>query len=430
MKIPLRYDFSLGYYVEETMVATESTANPAFKDAFDKHFKNVTFDSRFLNKLRAYNQDIFGRPNNLEWFGSTLLGVHPIRYLPQDSDRFFDEICEVDEDALTESIRSTKSVNLEWNVGGSVLNLAIVYIVHRVLAKADKDPVAHDIGFQALMLMQFKFYSSIYFNFFSKRGRLVDLPTAEAAYAALSMRFEIKVAGSWRKHLENRAEDFLSKDGTTHHPRIVKFDNPKDVIYYITDMNTRNKNTVKEYYDELRKVRQSGNRILVQSQTIILDGQAIMRDQVNALSIAKQQLFESSVSFQSLYKAELALVVLEMVPKASGTAFKNVLQYIAKLPSLGKERDKINVIMEDTLAHAFDYVVTNRVSFTDVASLLEKLRALYTAPKSSNQYVLSLRDSIEKIVSKETHLTHQAALAAVRTALMLYFVLRAIAGTR
>ena len=104
--------------------------------------------------------------------------------------------------------------------------------------------------------------------------------------------------------------------------------------------------------------------------------------------------------------------------------------YIAKLPSLGKERDKINVIMEDTLAHAFDYVVTNRVSFTDVASLLEKLRALYTAPKSSNQYVLSLRDSIEKIVSKETHLTHQAALAAVRTALMLYFVLRAIAGTR
>ena len=155
-----------------------------------------------------------------------------------------------------------------------------------------------------------------------------------------------------------------------------------------------------------------------------------MRDQVNALSIAKQQLFESSVSFQSLYKAELALVVLEMVPKASGTAFKNVLQYIAKLPSLGKERDKINVIMEDTLAHAFDYVVTNRVSFTDVASLLEKLRALYTAPKSSNQYVLSLRDSIEKIVSKETHLTHQAALAAVRTALMLYFVLRAIAGTR
>ena len=94
MKIPLRYDFSLGYYVEETMVATESTANPAFKGAFDKHFKNVTFDSRFLNKLRAYNQDIFGRPNNLEWFGSTLLGVHPIRYLPQDSDRFFDEIGE------------------------------------------------------------------------------------------------------------------------------------------------------------------------------------------------------------------------------------------------------------------------------------------------------------------------------------------------
>jgi len=430
MKIPLLYDFALGVYVEQPIVATESTVNLALKDAFDKHFKDVYFDARFLANLRAFNQEIFGRANNLEWFGSTLLGVHPIRFLPQDSDRFFDSILGIDEDALLESVRSTKTVDLTWNVGGSIFNLAIAYIVHRVIGKADKDKVAHDIGFEALMLLQFKFYTSIYFNFFSKRGHLVDLPTAEAAYAALSMRFEIKVAGSWRKHLENRSEDFLSRDGTTHYPRMVKFDTPKDIVYYITDMNTRNKKTVKEYYRELKNVRASGNRILVQSQTVILDGQAIMRDQVNALSIAKQQLFEASMSFPALYKSELTLVVLELVPKASATAFKTVLQYIAGLPALGKERDAVNALMEDTLSHAFDYVVSNRVSFTDVGALLDKLQALYTAPKSSNPYVLTLRERIEKLVSKQTHLTHQAALAAVRTAVMLYFVLRAIAGTR
>lgn len=430
MKIPLVYDFTLGVYVEQDMVATESATTLALKEAFDKHFKNVYFDSRFLAKLRAYNQEIFSRPNNLEWFGSTLLGVHPIRFLPQDSDRFFDEILEIDEDALTESIRSTRTINMDWNVGGSVFNLSIAYIVHRILKDAAKDDVAHGIGFQALMLLQFKFYTSIYFNFFSKRGRIVDLPTAEATYAALSLRFEIKTAGSWRKHLENRAEDFLTKDGTTHYERMVRFDSPKDVVYYITDMNTRNKKTIKEYYDELANVRRSGNRILVQSQTVILDGQAIMRDQVNAMAIAKQQLFEASMSPQALYKSELALVVLEMVPKASSTAFKNVLTYMAKLPTLSKEREAINAIMEDTLAHAFDYVVANRVTFTDVGGLLDKLQALYTAPKSSNVHVLSLRERLEKIVSKQTHLTHQAALAAVRTALMLYFVLRAIAGSR
>lgn len=430
MKIPLLYDFALGVHVEQPVVATESTTNLALKDAFDKHFKDVYFDARFLANLRAFNQEIFGRANNLEWFGSTLLGVHPIRFLPQDSDRFFDSILGIDEDALLESVRSTKTIDLTWNVGGSIFNLAIAYIIHRVIGKADKDKVAHDIGFEALMLLQFKFYTSIYFNFFSKRGHLVDLPTAEAAYAALSMRFEIKVAGSWRKHLENRSEDFLSRDGTTHYPRMVKFDTPKDVVYYITDMNTRNKKTVKEYYRELKNVRASGSRILVQSQTVILDGQAIMRDQVNALSIAKQQLFEASMSFPSLYKSELTLVVLELVPKASATAFKTVLQHIAGLPALGKERDAVNALMEDTLSHAFDYVVSNRVSFTDVGALLDKLQALYTAPKSSNPYVLTLRERIEKLVSKQTHLTHQAALAAVRTAVMLYFVLRAIAGTR
>jgi len=73
-------------------------------------------------------------------------------------------------------------------------------------------------------------------------------------------------------------------------------------------------------------------------------------------------------------------------------------------------------------------IVSNRINFKDVAFLLNRMRALYQSSKSTNEYVLSLRDRLEKLVKKETHLTHTAALAAVRNALLLYFLVRAIAS--
>lgn len=426
MKQLLKYDFAAGMYVPSDVVATESTTDISLRKAFDTAFAKVIFDNRLLTRIRALNHDVFSRPNNIEWFGSCLLGVHPIRWLPQDTNRFFDDVLGVDEDQLAEAIRSTKAVNMDWNVGGNVMNLAITYCVHRIIDK--KDQISHDIGYELLMMMQFKFYTSIYFNNFTKKGRLVDIPTAEATYAALSLRFEIKQVGSWRAHLAARAEDFLSPTATTHYQDMVKFDNPVKIIYFISDLNTRAKNTVKDYYGVLKNTRANGSRILVQSATVILDGQSIIRDRVTAFNTAKQTLFDASASFSSFYKVELASVVLEMVPKASPTAFKAIIQYMANLP-MGKARDEVNGIMEDVISHAFDYVVSKRINFTDVGFFLERMRALYQAPKSSNEYVLSLRERIEKLVKRETHLTHDAALAALRNVLMLYFLIRAIAGT-
>ena len=417
----LYYDYGFGGYVPMGFsVAHEARHDDRLRKAFDSVFNKLVIDRKLASKLRHYVSGILSREGNVEWLGSNLLGVHSIRFFDSDRNRLFDEVINIDEDYLSELIKESHSINTDWQVAGDTYNLTIVYLLHLMIPKfGDKEILASAIDL--VTILQFKFYSSIYYHFFPKP---VDLPAAEAAYSMLSMKFDIRRLGNWGLHMAERATYFCSPE----HPNydaVKRFDAPDMVLRYITDLNTRTKQTVKDYYAVLDRVRRENARVVSQSARVELDGQSVIRDKVGALEIAKQNLFDASYDINNLYKEELARVVLEMVPKASPAALKTLLTYIAGLP-IGKKRDEVNSIMEDTLSHAFDEIVTNRINFNDAVTVLQRMRALYQASKSPNPYVLSLRSRIEKLAAKETHIRHESALAALRNALLLYFLIRSL----
>lgn len=417
----LYYDYGFGGYVPMGFsVAHEARHDDRLRKAFDSVFNKLVIDRKLASKLRHYVSGILSREGNVEWLGSNLLGVHSIRFFDSDRNRLFDEVINIDEDYLSELIKESHSINTDWQVAGDTYNLTIVYLLHLMIPKfGDKEILAAAIDL--VTILQFKFYSSIYYHFFPKP---VDLPAAEAAYSMLSMKFDIRRLGNWGLHMAERAAYFCSPE-YPNYDAVKRFDAPDMVLRYITDLNTRTKQTVKDYYAVLDRVRRENARVVSQSARVELDGQSVIRDKVGALEIAKQNLFDASYDINNLYKEELARVVLEMVPKASPAALKTLLTYIAGLP-IGKKRDEVNSIMEDTLSHAFDEIVTNRINFNDAVTVLQRMRALYQASKSPNPYVLSLRSRIEKLAAKETHIRHESALAALRNALLLYFLIRSL----
>ena len=417
----LYYDYGFGGYVPMGFsVAHEARHDDRLRKAFDSVFNKLVIDRKLASKLRHYVSGILSREGNVEWLGSNLLGVHSIRFFDSDRNRLFDEVINIDEDYLSELIKESHSINTDWQVAGDTYNLTIVYLLHLMIPKfGDKEILAAAIDL--VTILQFKFYSSIYYHFFPKP---VDLPAAEAAYSMLSMKFDIRRLGNWGLHMAERATYFSSPE-YPNYDAVKRFDAPDMVLRYITDLNTRTKQTVKDYYAVLDRVRRENARVVSQSARVELDGQSVIRDKVGALEIAKQNLFDASYDINNLYKEELARVVLEMVPKASPAALKTLLTYIAGLP-IGKKRDEVNSIMEDTLSHAFDEIVTNRINFNDAVTVLQRMRALYQASKSPNPYVLSLRSRIEKLAAKETHIRHESALAALRNALLLYFLIRSL----
>lgn len=404
-------------------IGHESLKNGSLKSVFDRHFKDVQFNNTLNNRIVNYCQAVFNRDGNVEWFGSNLLGTETIKFYTTDRDRFFDEVLVIDEDYLKDSISSETDVNMSWVVTSDTFNLSIVYMLHKYIPLIKKDKKAYDAAVSLVVLLQFKFFSSIYSNFFSKP---VDPGAAEGAYAALSLKFAIKQHGSWGALLKDRAEYFVSNE-SPHYKKIGDFKSTPEIIYFLSDLNTRTKQTVKDYYGVLDKVRSEGLRINTDASKMSLDGEDILKDRTTTYNNAKNSLLDASTTYQSFYKAEYVDIVLGLVPKTSPQALRDVLKYISTLP-FGKERDNVEKIMEDTLMYVFDYIISNRFNFNSTKTLLLKMQRLIQAPKSNDPRILSLRERLEKLGKSKTHVTHPAALSALRTSILLYFILFAIVG--
>lgn len=392
----------------------------AFEDASEGSAASLMMCRRVIN----YSKSLISRSENVTFMGSNLMGVERIKFFDADRDRWFDEVLQIDEDYLQDCIHKVKAVNSDWKVAGDAFNLSVVWFIHSCHANLRvKDKVVEEAMREALIVLQFKFLTSIYSHYFEK---LVDTEAAEAVYAALTMKSSIKRLGSWGEVLRWRADSFLSKD-STHHRDLVKFDNDEGVMYVLTDISTRIRKSIKDQYKILEKIRAGNLRIETTSSTVMLDGDRIIKDQVSSYNKAKNYLLDVAGNESSFIKYELVDVVLDIMTTTSKQSMIDILTAISRTPT-GKKRDEVESFIEDTLMHAFDYIVKERIHFHDVGFILTKMKALYTSSKSTDPRLLSLRSRIEKYSKKHSQLRASSALASVRTALMLYFLIRALSA--
>lgn len=374
--------------------------------------------SSFLVQLQTANDD------HINFFGGNLLGTDRIRFLDTDRAKWFDDILQIDEDYLRECVHSVPYIDKEWKVGADVFNLSCVWVLHQFYTSPHaRDPIIHQAMVDTLVILQFRFITSIYSQYFP---RLVDKAAAEATYAAFTLKFNIKRMGSWGEILRERAESFINHE-SPHIGALKTFQPDEKVVYVVTDMQTRTRKTIKDQYKVLDKVRSGNLRIQTTSSTLTIDGDKIIKDHVNTFNTAKQYLLDVSGNEASFIKKPLVDVVLNLMTTTSEHAFIETLRMICHEP-VGSFREEVEWMMEHTLIHAFDYIAKNRIRFNDVGIILVKLRAIYMSSKSTDPILLELRERIEKYVKANTHLKSPAALASVRTAIMLYFLLRAISS--
>lgn len=408
-------------------LGTESYGSTGFNtlyDAFNEAADNVAGDERFAKRVINYAHYLRTKnPDHISWFGGNLLGVDRIKFLPSDNNRWFDEVLEVDEDYLRECVHAIPSVNTDWNVSSDVFNLSCIWAMHKLVSSPQQTRLVKQAQIEVGVILQFKFYTSIWFNFFSNP---VDKAAAEATYQSLSLKFRLRQLGSWGALLEHQAAALVDPKGIR--ARTLKtFSDDEDVVRIVTDINTRCRAVVKDMYGPLEAVRSSNSRINTTGSTAIsVDGDKIIKDAAVFYNTASYYLLDVASNPSNFIRSDLVHVVCELMPTANEKAVLECLQAIANSPEGSKRRD-VNWMMETTLQHAFEYISSNRIRVTDAAQILLKLRAIYTAPKTSGDVLPKLRTEIEKYAKRNCFLRSPSALASVRTALMLYFVIRALA---
>ena len=411
-------------------------------NVFEEKCENLEIDPKFAKALHQYQVAFITKNrDHIEFFGGHLLGVHTVKFMPADRDHWFNDIVEVDDGPLENSLRELPLVDPEHKVVASdTMNLSCIYLLNKIYKSKLPEQMKHQAMVDVVLVLQYKFMTSLLHQYFKFPP---DMDTANTVYAMLSKRFLIKELGTWKNVFNFRAEEVVGKnsiwkDVITGMDKFKpaekvggKFVGDDDrVIDMLNDIQGRIRGFVKNIYSVLVEVHASGSKITTTSSITEFDGESILRDKTNNLFAYERYVTSIISDRNSFIKQELMNVVTKVLGSMSPRLFEQSLEYISNnYHQRGSE--KIKEIIHETLVHSFDYMLEkeNRDLVSrqsDLATLITRLKGVYMASRSTNEVLMKLRKDLEEIVEKATGTRNQSQQAAVRTGVLLYIVLSAV----
>lgn len=393
------------------------------KEIFDTRLANLEMNDRFIKSIHHYVEEFKHRnEDNINFFGSNLTGVYPVRFKTTDRHAWLIDILDIDELETRREVISLPTVDANWVRGTDIMNLSCLYLVHRITTnKQLADKVKFSFAMDVLLALHFKLIGSLMAHYFKFPA---DERLAQMTYAQLSKKYMIKQFGSWYRVLEERCKDILSR--TSIHARTIeRFDDDSGIQNMITDIQGRLKAMIKNIWEVFDKVRNADNKLMSTSGSIELEGKTVMRDLIRKDTPYLRYIAEIAPDEIRFIKKELVGVVGSVMQTMPEDALVDALR---KLSSRAAHQDQIIVNMNhEIILHAIDYFTRDRFGASklhDIKSLLVKFRGLYMASRNKEARLLKMKDDAEALVRSSIKSKNNTVIASVRTGVLLYVLLR------
>ncbi len=395
-------------------------------DVFDKAFEELVIDKKLIERIYRYQVAFLNRDaEHLAFFGSNLIGVHVIRFRVADTLKFYREVVDVDYLSLERAVRTVTTIVHEYKISGDVLNLTLMYLIHRILSsqkltQKDRERGAYDTAlvffYRCIAIRQ-----SDYFHF------PADPKVAQAAYARLSNKFLIKQLGSWRAVMEYRAKDLVDPKGL-HYKNLVDYTNDQGVTYAISDGENRVREMYKAYYREFDAAHKQGQRIGSSSSTQIdMEGVETLKEKVKKTEQHIGYIRQAALDPASFVKADLVQAIVEINTNTSQRMLSSTLTWLSEHYNDSKWHGKIDDYLKLIIIHSFYLLEQSGAShFKDYPGLLLALKNLYLSTRSNDPELLKIRKLGDELIKAANGPVNSSLALATRTATILYITLRAI----
>ncbi len=396
------------------------------KEVFNTYCKDLVFDQKLLRKVQTYEQRFVNKnENHIAFFGGNLMGVHPVRFVPEDRRKWFDDIVGEDEFAIRESLVQLKDIDEKWHVSSDVMNLSCLWMIHRFLTEPKlTEGQRYDGAMAVALIMNYKFITSILADWFTWNA---DPIVAQTTYSMLSKRFGLKMAGSWGQLLRQRSHDIIRKGGL-HYNTFLKFNDDYEIVKLANDVQGRIKSILKNIRDIFTMAQNSPElHIKNQSNTISIDGEIHLRDKTRLISQYRNYILSTISDRRAFIHPDLVDVVVTVSQTVPKKIMDQTLLYMVNNSSI-KADPNVQALIEVVLQHSFDYLARNPYLMknkSDLAGLMRKMKALYTAAKTDNELILEIR-RVGNLVARNAlgNKKADALISATRTAIALYILLR------
>lgn len=400
------------------------------KEVFEYHLRTVKIDNRLAERIYSFERNFVNKnQSHVEFFSNNLLGVVKVIFSPSDYARWYDEVLDIDDIALTQDIGELPTINTEFNVASDTFYLTSVMLCSFVAQSNLSVKIKHQTMLAILMVMQYKMITSNLANYFKYQA---DREVMEAVKEAMSNKYLIKKFGNWHNLFKFRAEELISG---IHKQSILTGKPDEKVIYAITDTKTRITNLVKNHWELLKVIRAKDSKITDSKIYFQTEDGKELSDLRRDVSVYRVYIHSVIGISDSFIKEELIGFLDDIMAKWSSPLFTTVLVDFSKEYN---DSDKLRDLVNEILTHAFDYLY-DKVHLThnsniDYPFILYKLKGIYQSSKASDPRLLSIRDSVSNFIIKSNkkrgRKSSEALVASLRTGFMLYIILRTLTRRR
>jgi hypothetical protein len=396
------------------------------RNVFEQQCHSVIIGESLAKKIVQYQLAFVAKNDeHVKFFGGHLTGVQIVRFTDADRLVWFQEILQVNEHVLQEALFELPTVNRDHQVASDAMNLSCFWLVHVLINAVNiPDKLKHDALVSVILIMQYKFLTSRLYRHFHYPA---DKAVAEATYASLSMKFDLKQYGSWGAYLHGRAEDILDTK-TNRFQQFTNMGDDREIEKIINDIQTRLRKTLRLIAGVHYNVNASGRRHTAMSQTVEHDGKEILKDRVKSLANYTRYVQSIIPDKTSFMREELLVVIEKMIHTMPPHLFRNTLGWLSE-NFQGNRSTEMQDLVKEIMVHCFDYLSHNTDSIQnghDLPSLLVRLRGVYTAARSTDPVLMQIRERTEALVKEATGTRNISLLPPIRTGVLLYITLRAL----
>ena len=321
------------------------------KEVFDHHLRDMVFDNQFVKQVKNFQHYFLTKnDDHLHFFAEPLVGVYNIKWTTKETDMWWSDICQVDEDEVTDDYLAVPDVNPKFEISGKAINVLFLYLIHRVETSSlikEKDKI--DCKLALMSILQYKFLTSIHSNNF--RLVLADKSIAFETYNQLDNKFDLKRAKSWKILLEERGSILIDERGV--YGRIIqRFDENKRIIDMVNDVKGRlNKSMVaimRVFYD----VKEKGDRIHHTSSTLMLED-LVVKDLSRQQSSYIRYIQRIASNPETFIKKELRDVIVSSMKAIDEDFFDQVLVFFSQ--NFDNTKFKyLHMVVDDVINYTFD----------------------------------------------------------------------------
>lgn len=395
------------------------------------------------------------RDSNPMAFNTYSLGVYNCVFKTSDRDDFF-QLFNCDEKAITTGlmghdpaaifgisasevrkvISNSGAVNDNFKVASDPFNLFMTYLFWKVQTSKLPSSTKYEVNSNLFMYFQYKFFTSLVNYRFPYKA---DEAVMTAMFEQLTNKFAIKVYGTWRKVMLARTADFLSSS-SIHKQTIERYDDDKKIVYLITDVQSRIRNQINLVTAEFMRVKDENDRIgsysAIGSNN---EGEKVIIDNDNCFDLLTANVYNDSLTVGRFLNDRDIRIITGLFNNLNTTNFRSLLVKFsetavkdAKARQDTKTKELPNglihyigsrALIQAIVQQSLRYCVTKGIDLRNRVAVLKYLKDAYSASRTADPALLSVRDSVETMVLELQASRRESTVSALKLGFILYIVI-------